>query len=335
MNQPSTAVAKLPGQHIETQGRETGEVATAAVTAREVALIRAGMEWALSFPRSWDKVREKLEADCKRESFAEVAEYSKPQGKDKKTGEQLYVAGPSIRFVESAMRYMGNLRCTRTVVVDNDEKRILEVGVHDLENNLLHSVPVTINKTVERLKVYDDQVVISFRPNHDGNKLFKIKSWDDVVVNNEANQAAKAQRGCGLKIMPADLVEDMMDIVHATMEAAAAKDPKKALSKLVASFDKVGVTVADLEKYLKHPLAAGISTDELKNLRLIFTGIKEEVTTWKEVIEGAGSTQEGEKKTGVAGLKEKIADKKAAVTGSAKPAEPVAGNITREPGEEA
>jgi hypothetical protein len=47
--------------------------------------------------------------ECDRPRFAEVARYSKPQGSTK-------VTGPSIRFVEAALRCLGNIATYLTLI---------------------------------------------------------------------------------------------------------------------------------------------------------------------------------------------------------------------------
>ena len=129
---------------------ETAETASTAVAVQARAAVEARYKMALMRPRSWDEVRVRLLAACKRPGFAETARYAKPVG-----GKS--IEGPSIRFAEEALRAMGNAYVETMVVFDDDERRIVRVTVTDLEANLSYPHDITLRKTVERrrLKVTD------------------------------------------------------------------------------------------------------------------------------------------------------------------------------------
>ena len=74
------------------------ENAAIAMAAKQKAVVEARYKMALARPRDIDKVRQNMLKDAKRPNFAAVAIYHKPIGKG--------VEGPSIRFVEAAIRNM-------------------------------------------------------------------------------------------------------------------------------------------------------------------------------------------------------------------------------------
>src|SRR5205809_3863734 len=92
----------------------TGERQQTALAARATAEVNARYIMALQRPRSWDDVRVRLLAECRRPGFARVARYLKPIGKG--------VAGPSIRFAEACLRYCGNASASATVTFEDRTK---------------------------------------------------------------------------------------------------------------------------------------------------------------------------------------------------------------------
>lgn len=107
------------------------------------ARIEARYKLAIHRPRDMDKVRIALLKECDRPRFAEVARYSKPQGATK-------VTGPSIRFVEAALRCLGNIATETTVTLDDDIRRVIRVEVTDLETNVTHPKEIVVSKEIER-----------------------------------------------------------------------------------------------------------------------------------------------------------------------------------------
>ena len=104
------------------------ETAASAMAAQAEALVKARMTVALARPRDIDGVRLKMLKECDRVGFADEAIYLKPMGGDNKALE-----GLSIRFAEAAIQLMGNIDVLCPVVYDDDEKRIIQVTVLDLE----------------------------------------------------------------------------------------------------------------------------------------------------------------------------------------------------------
>ena len=109
-------------------------------------MVEARYIMAIRRPRDMDVVREKMLKECRRPSFAAVARYQKPIGRDKSK----WPSGPSIRFAEAAVRNMTNITVETMTVYDDREKRIVRVTVTDLEANVPYAQDVTITKTIER-----------------------------------------------------------------------------------------------------------------------------------------------------------------------------------------
>lgn len=122
------------------------DTASTAVAAQAKALVEARYIMAIRRPRDMDVVRERMLKECLRPSFAAVARYTKPIGRDRSK----WPTGPSIRFAEAAVRNMTNITVETMTVYDDREKRIVRVTVTDLEANVPYSQDITIAKTIER-----------------------------------------------------------------------------------------------------------------------------------------------------------------------------------------
>lgn len=274
----------------------SNETHASALAAQTEAEVKARYAMALSRPRNFMAVRERMLADAQRPNFAATAIYHKPVGKG--------VEGPSIRFVESAIRAMGNILVATPSIYDDESKRIVRVSVTDLESNTYYSQDVTIVKTVERSSVKQGEKVLSQRLNSYGKLTYTVPATDDDILNKANALISKAVRTLGLRLIPGDLVDEALWVVRQTMSREDATDPKASLRRLVDAFHSVGVTADELTAYVGHNLEAVMTPAEISDLRNIYTAIKDGDTTWKAVVEAhrekmiaeAKETAEAEKK---------------------------------------
>jgi hypothetical protein len=256
------AVQKVPQQHdsaSNTQLATTSETASTAVAAQAKALVEARYTVAIRRPRDIDAVRASLMKDCQRPSFAAVAIYNKPVGKG--------IKGPSIRFAEAALRAMTNITVETATVYDDREKRIVRVTVTDLEANLPYSLDVTIEKTIERHKIKEGDVVIRSRQNSYGDTVHLLEAGEDDILNKQNALISKA------------------------MAKEDAVDPDAAKRRLFDAFSEFGVNIVDIKKFLGHD-GAKLSPKEYADLRGYYAALKEGETTWREIMDslaaGAG-----------------------------------------------
>lgn len=250
------------------------ETAASAAAAQSKALVEARYTVAINRPRDIDAVRQALLKECSRPSFAAVARYNKPIGKG--------VVGPSIRFAEAAARCMTNIVIEEVTTYDDDEKRIVQVSVTDLESNVPYSTSVTVEKTVERRSKKADDECLRERTNSQGARVYIIRATEDDILNKKNALLSKAIRTLVLRLVPGDIVDECMWTVVKTQETADAKDPDGARLKLIDAFAALNVTVADLKAY------AGdlnkLSPAELADLRALHAAIKDGETTWKAAM---------------------------------------------------
>lgn len=259
------------------------ETAASAAAAQSKALVEARYTVAMHRPRDMDVVREKLLKECRRPSFAESAQYRKPVGKKKNeaTGqwEQQYIEGPSIRFAEAAIRCMGNIVVQEVTTYDDDEKRIIELGVTDLEANVPITTSITVQKTVERRKKKDGDEVIRERTNSYGDTLYILRATEDELLNKKNALLSKAIRTNGLRLLPGDIVDECMAVALKTAQNADAQDPDAARRKLLDAFASLNVSAEDLKRYIGD--LTKLSPKDLAELRALHAAIKDGETTWR------------------------------------------------------
>ena len=247
-----------------------------AMAAQQKAIVEARYKMALARPRDLDKVRQDMLKDAQRPSFANVAIYHKPIGKG--------VEGPSIRFVEAAIRNMTNILTETATVSEDDERRVIRVAVSDLETNTYFSQDVTVTKTVERSKLPQGEKPIRMRTNSYGKPVYILHGTDDDILNKQNALISKAVRTLGLRLIPGDLVDEALWYVRQTMQKQDAQNPDAAKNRLVDAFSQLGVAVEQLKDYVGHELSS-LSPSELQTHRAIYSAIKDGETSWKAVMD--------------------------------------------------
>lgn len=256
------------------------DTAASAVAAQAKALVEARYIMAIRRPRDMDVVRERMLKECARPSFAAVARYTKPIGKDKNK----WPTGPSIRFAEAVVRNMTNITVETMTVYDDREKRIVRVTVTDLEANVPYSQDITIAKTIERRQAKDGDTVLGTRTNSYGDKLYILEATDDDIINKQQALISKAVRTLGLRLIPGDIVDECMDQVMATQANSDAEDPDAAKRKLFDAFAGIGVRAEQVKDFLGHG-AATLEPKELADLRALFAAIRDGEATWRDVMD--------------------------------------------------
>lgn len=305
----------------------SGETSGAAVAAKAQAIVQARYVMALKSPRDMDTVRVQLLAACKRTGFAEKAIWKKPQGG--KT-----IEGPSIRFAEECLRAARNVDVSTATIFEDDEKRIVQVCVTDLESNLTFSTDVSIEKTVERTNA-KGRTVISSRKNSYGSDTYIVVATEDEMIGKTASLVSKAMRTNGLRVIPSDIVEEAIDACKATMEREDRRDPEAGRKRLVDAFNAIGVKPDALKSYLGHDLGSSSPT-EMDELRGLYTAIKEGSTNWKDALDQKhGVVLEDKKPTEAGTVAERVKAKaQASRVVVEAPADPPSEKRERQPGEE-
>lgn len=256
------------------------ETSAIAVATQAKALVEARFLMAMNRPRNMDMVRQSILKDCKRPRFAASARYHKPIGKG--------IEGPSIRFVEAALRAMGNIDVSTPVLYDDTDKRNVRINACDLESNTTYSIDVVITKVVERNSLREGQTPLSSRTNSRGKHVYLVAATDDEILNKQNALISKAVRTLGLRLIPGDITDEAMDVVRSTINDAHAKDPDAARKKLFDAFVELGVKASDIAEYVGHDVAT-MSPAELTHLRALFEAIRDGETTWFEATDHKGT----------------------------------------------
>jgi len=281
----------MENQLITTAQNAVVETSSTVLAAHEKALIEARFTVAINRPRDLDVVRARLLKDAKRPGFALVAIYQKPIGKDK----DKWPVGPSIRFAESALRAMGNCVIEAITIFDDKERRIVRVTATDLESNTSWSNDSTIQKTVERSYLKEGETAISQRLNSYNKPVYTVPATDDDILNKVNALLSKSYRTLGLRLVPSDIVEEVMEECWKTRSTEDARDPDAARRQIFDAFGRQGVTVEQLKAYLGHD-AIALSSKEQETLRALFNALKDGETTWSEIVaakEEADDTKAG------------------------------------------
>ena len=230
------------------------ESAAIAMATQQKAIVEARYKMALARPRDLDLVRQKMLKDASRPSFATVAIYHKPVGNG--------IEGPSIRFVESAIRNMTNILTETSTVSEDDERRVIRVAVSDLETNTYFSQDVTVTKTVERRKLPQGEKPIRVRANSNGQPIYILHATDDEILNKQNALISKAVRTLGLRLIPGDLVDEALWEIKKTMAQQDRQDPDAAKHRIIDAFAQL-----------------------IQLLRTTYTSIKDGETSWKAVMD--------------------------------------------------
>jgi hypothetical protein len=269
-----------------------------AIAQREKAAVEARFIVAMKHPRDVDMFRDRLLRDCRRPGFAEKAEYARP------VGGGTVARGPSIRFIEAALRCFGNVYPEVAVVFDSAATRICRVSVVDLESNVTYTTEVVVPKAVEKRGEGKDgaappkgREVLSKRINSQGYWTFLVPATDDEVLVKQNAMLSKAIRTAGQRLLPYDIVEEAIAMCRTTKQATDSKDPDAARRKIMDAFSEIGIKPADLKDYLGHS-PENLTPPEMEELRGVYTAIKDGDSNWSEVMamkDPQGSREEQKK----------------------------------------
>jgi hypothetical protein len=311
---PSSApMAQRPAPFQNHALAPTNETAITAAATQARAMVEARFALAYARPRNMEDVRIRLLNECKRTGFAETARYKRPAGKKKndQTGkwEETFIEGPSIRFVEAALRLMGNVDIQSPTIYDDDNTRIVRVLVCDLETNTTHSRDITIEKSVEKKRLREGQKPIGQRVNSYGDMVYLVVATDSEVVTKQNAEISKSIRTLGQRLLPSDVLEETMAKCIETKLSAVTKDPDAHRKRMLDGFAELGVMPNALKAYLGQEIAT-CSPKQIDELRDLYLAIKDGMTTWAEVMEAANASEadgDGDGAAKSTELKDKIA----------------------------
>lgn len=259
--------------------------AAVAAAERERARIAAQCQLALMMPRNEDDARDKILRACERPKFAEDVEYEKPVG-----GKMM--RGPSIRFIETALRLWRNIDTWSSIVYEDDEHVRVKITAMDLEANVSHSKEVRVPKTVER-KSSKGRDVLSQRMNSHGDIVYIVVATNDELDNAIAAKVSKSVRNEGGRLLPADIVGEAVQKAREVLKQDVTKNADYYKRQMLDAFSgQANVRPKDIAKYVGHDLDS-LTTAEIIELQGILTAINEGSTTWAAVMEQRGTGVDG------------------------------------------
>lgn len=231
-----------------------------AVAEREKHEIQSAIIMAKQFPRDEDTAILKVEKAFSRPGNAEIARYSFRRG-------GAMVEGPTVALAREVARCFGNIRSGFRIVEVTDKHVHVKGFAIDLETNAYFEAEDKFERLVQR-KAYEN-----------GEKTTKWVSPDERDLRELINKrAAILQRNCILQIIPGDFVDSALTAAQKTLRKmdnqTLTENREDTIRNVLRAFDKLGVSKADLEDWLSHPIEQ-ITDLELGDLRGIKEAIKD------------------------------------------------------------
>ena len=316
MSTEPTALVPRAGEVVRTEFDATqrsmsGETSSAAVAARETAMVQSRVILAARNPRDVERFRVSLLKECRRPGFAGMVEYHRPVGKQYNEAtqewEEKIAIGPSVHLIRTAIALYQNMLVDSATMYDSAELRLVHAYVLDLENNVSWARTIAISKTVEKrgfLKKGSktdweppkDRVVVSERFNSKDQKVYTVLATEDEVRTKEARLLAIGQRENGRSVLPRDIIDEARTVANETLDSQDKADPDAAMRKLIDAFAELNVNPKDLATYVGHTLDR-LGPAELKELRGVFVSVREGESNWDEIlatkVASRGGSREG------------------------------------------
>lgn len=176
-------------------------------------------------------------------------------------GTQTSIEGLSVRMAEIIAGCWGNLRVASRII-GNDGKTITAQAVcHDLESNFAISVEVKRRITTKQGYTFSEDM--------------------QVVTGNAAS--AIARRNAILTVVPKAITNTVVKEVRA-IALGQSLDIEQGRQKMIAYFQKLGVTTDQLLQYLQCDCIESIGKEEILRMRATAQAIKEGSTTTQETF---------------------------------------------------
>jgi hypothetical protein len=197
-------------------------------------------------------------------SFAEICKYKKPQGKDK-SGNQLYVEGPSVHLARLIAQIYGNLRVDARIVYETEKKVVSEAIAWDLETNT--AIRQEIHRSVFSVKK---------------NSRFS----DDMVITTSLAANAIALRNAVFAIIPRFFVDRMLQKSEEVLKSDL-QDAKKFASRKLEMFNffnKQGIEPQQIFAHIGVANENQLTSDNLILLLQIAQSIKDGDAKAKDIF---------------------------------------------------
>lgn len=259
-------------------GGDEGDRRLPVMSMEQTSEIHAAILLAKKFPRDEGHAQKELLGICDQTIFAEGAYYSFPRGRklDEATGQwkQNIVSGPSIRMARESARIYGNFRYGFVITHEDDDGRQIVAYAWDVEKNNRTTSSDYFKKLIQRrVGTGNDATTIPVTP-------------DERELRELTNRRASIlMRNCILSLMPSYFVDNAVLICKKTVAGGGNKsDLQERVEKMKSAFATLGVSIAQVEFYLRKPLVE-FSKEDLGELRGIYESLVEGVISPQERAE--------------------------------------------------
>lgn len=252
-------------------GAWTGNASVEIAQSREMAEVQAAVYMARKFPRDEIAATNRILNACDRPSLAEVAVYEYARG-------GTAIAGPSIRLAEAIAQSWGNMQYGVREIDQTNGESTCEAFAWDVETN---------TRAIRSFKVKHVRYA-----NRSLSALIDPRDIYEAVANN----GARRLRACILEIVPRDVSDLAVERCEATITAKADLSPE-GIKKVLAAFEKYGITKAQIEKRIQRSIES-ITAGQICQLRKIIASIKDgmsQAAEWFEKTTTEGGAADGKK----------------------------------------
>jgi len=203
---------------------------TAVEASRAAAEVLAAVEIAQRFPRDPAAARAQMQDSCQQMGLAERAFYRFPRAGGA-------VSGPSVHLARELARCWGHVQYGVVELRRDDEygQSEMQAWAWDVQTNA---------------RVSTTFIVPHKRDTQRGTK--DLTDLRDIYENN-ANQGARRVREMIFAILPPWFVEEATRLCHETLANGGGKPLVQRITDAVQMFDRMGVTVGQLEAKVGRP----------------------------------------------------------------------------------
>ncbi len=259
----------------------TVEGQLAVQAAREIAEVQGMVVMAKKFPRDKIKATERILNDCTRPKLAENALYTYSRGGTE-------ISGPSIRLAESIAQNWGNI----------------DFGIKELEqthgSSKVMAFAWDLETNARQTKIFD---VPHVRKTKKGS--YALEDPRDIY-ELVANNGARRLRACILGIIPGDVIDAAVEQCERTLNTTADISPEN-IEKMLKLFENIGVSKLQIEKRIQRRIDS-IQPAQMVLLRKIYKSISDGMANVGEFFDAEQAPEPEKPKSGIKGLKSKIAE---------------------------
>ena len=258
----------------------SNEATTNALMARELGLIQAQMSMARQYPRDEYRSLEKLRKTCQRRAFAEEAIYARPQGRKKdENGNWVdnVITGPSVKLARVIAQRWGNLFVMFNIQPTDPGWVQLSARVIDLETNTMQE-----HSDRFRARIFRKATKATRYKPAQPDRWIELFDTEEGLADGELRSLmnrkfAFCERAAILKVIPRDIVDELMAEARATMRKDAeeiAKNPELLKTRIVKGFSAYGVSVDMIQGWANCSID-DLSPDQIQQLLEIGTSLKD------------------------------------------------------------